>query len=432
MLILKEIVAKEVSALSDEEKAFLKEHASELEAAEKEKFASVFEEGLDQKQLEELLSGKAGEILAKKVDEMAEMLVGKFTAGVDEQRKKIAEGKKIGKNKEADEKTRNFLKCLLSGDIHGAKALTTSTSGASPDDAQAGLLIPEELLAEVLRIKETQYGLARREMRYLPFSGPGNERTIPTLGSSVKVFWTGEGVKKTSTQPGFEVVKQTLKKLAAIVPMTEEILEDSAINLTSLVAELFAEAVAKEEDLQFFAGVGTPWTGVLNNGNVNIVYQAVGGVNNLTADDLLNMQDQCPTGALAGAKYYMNRTVLSVVRKLKDLNGNYIYQNPGQGMPATIWNFPVEMSDAFPLAADVVDGSPYILFGNLKMSCVFGDKQQIRTKLLDQATITDTDDQTSINLAEQDMIALRVMERVGYVLALPKALVVLDSGESGS
>jgi len=43
--------------------------------------------------------------------------------------------------------------------------------------------------------------------------------------------WTDEAVAKTATQPVFERVQQTLKKLACIIPMTEELLQDTAINL---------------------------------------------------------------------------------------------------------------------------------------------------------------------------------------------------------
>jgi len=52
--------------------------------------------------------------------------------------------------------------------------------------------------------------------------------------------------------------------------------------------------------------------------------------------------------------------------------------------------------------------------------------------MLDQATITDTDGETAINLAEQDMVALRFVERVGYVLALPEGISVLKTGTSGT
>lgn len=428
---LKELLAKNPADLSDAEKAFLKENAESMTAEEKVKFAEVIadesenEKGLDINAVKALVSKSAEEAMAKAVDRISSELVAKFTEGAAEARKTAiaTNAKKV----EGQDQTREFMKALLEGDKARAKALTTSESGDSPDDAQAGLLIPTELRNEVLRIAETQYGLARREMFYLPFSGPGNSRTIPTLGTSVSVFWTGEGAKKKSTQPTFSLVTQTLKKLAAIVPLTEEILEDSLINLNQLLGQLFAEAIAKEEDIQFFAGTGSPWTGVLNNGSVNIVLQASGDATQLTADDLLDMIDETPSGALNGSKFYFHRTVLSVIRKLKDSQGNYIYQAPGGSLPATIWNYPFETSDAFPALADVTTGDPYVLFGNLKKGAVFGDKQQIRVKLLTEATITDTDDETVVNLAEQDMVALRIVERVGFVVSLPEALTVLKA-----
>lgn len=429
---LKELLAKAPADLSDAEKAFLKANIEKMSDEEKVKFADVLveEKSLDLESVKALLDSSAGEVMLKKFDSMASVIVAKFMDGAKEQRAKAIESG--ADKKEGQENTRKFMKALLQGDKVAAKALTTSTSGEDPDDAQAGLLIPTELRNEVLRIAETQFGLARRDMFYLPFSGPGNSRTIPTLGTSVSVFWTGEGAKKKSTQPKFSLITQTLKKLAAIVPITEEILEDSLIDLNSLLGQLFAEAIAKEEDIQFFAGTGAPWTGILNNGSVNSVNQASGDASQLTADDLLDMIDATPSGALNGAKFYMHRTVFSVVRKLKDSQGNYIIQAPTGSLPGSIWNYPYELSDAFPALADVSTGEAYVLFGNLKKGAVFGDKQSLRIKLLDQATITDTDDETVINLAEQDMVALRIVERVGYVVSLPEALTVLKASATES
>lgn len=431
---LKELLAKLPADLTDAEKGFLKENAASLSAEEKAKFADILgdegEKSLDIEAVKALIAGGMETAMEKAADRISTDLATKFVAGAKESRKNAIQAG--AKKLEGQENTRAFMKALLLGDKVAAKALTTSESGADPDDSQAGLLIPTELRNEVLRIAETQYGLARKDMMYLPFSGPGNSRTIPTLGTSVSVFWTGEGAKKKSTQPKFGLVTQTLKKLAAIVPMTEEILEDSLINLNSLLGALFAEAIAKEEDLQFFAGTGSPWTGILNNTSVNKVTQASGDATQLTADDLLDMIDATPTGALNGAKFYMHRTVLSVIRKLKDSQGNYIFQAPGGALPSTIWNYPVETSDAFPTLADVSTGEQYILFGNLKQGAVFGDKQSIRIKMLDQATITDTDDEAVLNLAEQDMVALRIVERVGFVVSQPTALTVLEAQATAS
>jgi HK97 family phage major capsid protein len=453
-MTLAKILSKKAEDLNEKEIEFLKLHASELSAADKKRFAKEIgekeeeeddeeeeeeeegededddddedEKGMSVDDVKSLIGKEASRALGKKIDKVASEIVDKFQAGLKDQRAKILGKKKIaeGKDKHADSVTRDFLKALMDGDIGKAKAMTTS----KVDDAKAGLLIPEELMTEVLRIAQTGYGIARSDMMYLPFSGPGNSRKIPTLATGVTVHWTGEGEKKKGTTPTFGIVEQTLKKLAAIVPMTEEIVEDSSVNLTNLVAVLITEAITKEEDIKFFTGTGSVWTGVLENGSVNKVYQAVAGIDHLTADDLLKMIDETPAGALNGAKFYMNRTALSVIRKLKDENKNYIYQNPGQNMPGTIWNYPVTLSEAFPAAKDVTAGHPYILFGNLKQGCIFGDKQQIKVKMLDQATITDADGETVINLAEEDMVAFRFVERVGYVVALPDALTVLDAG----
>jgi HK97 family phage major capsid protein len=437
-------------ALKDEEKSLLAENVGLMNAEQQAQFAKDAEgaegeegetkeeekeegEGVDEKALRDLISKGVQEEITGSLEKISTGLVKNFVAGVAEARKKVLSGEASTKNKNADLETSKFLKAILTKDAEAVKAYKQKAVDTDPEDgAKAGLLIPETLVAEVLRIAETEYGVARRDMTYLPFSGPGNTRKIPTLSASVSVNWTDEKVKKTGTQPTFGLVTQTLKKLAAIIPFTEEILEDSAVNLTQLVATLFAEAVAKEEDIQFFRGTGSPWTGIVNNADVNVVDLGAGeDITNVNADDLLDMIDKTPAGALPGSKFYLHRSVMSVIRKLKDDNDQYIYQRPSEGMPGTIWDYPYELVEAMPdKAAGATHQKGMIVFGNLKVACIFGDKQQIRAKVLDQATITDGDGETVINLAEQDMVALRLEERVGYVLALPKALTVLKTGTS--
>ena len=75
--------------------------------------------------------------------------------------------------------------------------------------------------------------------------------------------------------------------------------------------------------------------------------------------------------------------------------------------------------------AGTQNNKPFVIFGDLKQGAVYGDKGEMRVKLLDQATITDTDGTTVINLAEQDMIGIRVVERVGYAIVLQNAIAVM-------
>jgi len=412
------------------------EEVEEEEETEEEEVEETDDDAVDEKALKSMISKSVQDEIGSQVDSISDKLISKFFAGAKAQRAKAIDTGEKAKDP-AREVTRDFMKALLGRDKKALMAFNqkATTYNYTGDDARGGYLIPEELMAEVLRIAETQYGIARREFAYLPFSGPGNERKIPTLASSVSVSWVNEAGSKPGTNPVFGLVTQTLKKLAAIIPFTEEILEDSAINLTQLVATLFAEAVAKEEDAQFFYGTGSPWTGILNNGSVGSVALGTGeGVSSISFEKLVDMQDECPSGALAGAKYYMNRTVYSYLRKLR---ADAVSASDGAGMfllPPTkrdiedILGYPIELSDSFPGKTLTGASKPFVVFGNLKIAAIFGDKQQIRAKLLDQATITDGDGETTINLAEEDMVALRLEERVGYVLALPSAVIVLTTG----
>jgi len=238
-----------LASLKDDEKELLKDNVSLMSPSQREQFEkSVKEadeasdedkdgddapegddgagdgkddEAVDEKALKSMISNSVQDEIAGQVDAISERLVSKFFAGAKAQRKKA-----IDTGEKADdpnrENTRTFFKALLSGNKEVLKSLSTkaSTFNQTGDDARGGYLIPEELRAEVLRIAEAQYGLARRDFTYLPFSGPGNERKIPTLASSVTVNWTNESVKKTGTNPTFGLVTQTLKKLAAIIPFT--------------------------------------------------------------------------------------------------------------------------------------------------------------------------------------------------------------------
>ena len=447
---LKAILAKNEADLTAEEKALILKHVADLDEETKTKFAKTLEDdeseeeeegddddddddddGIDEKSLKALIDKGIDKSAEARSEAIIQKTVAKFFDGVNLARKKSLESGTTVVKEEGKE-TREFFKALLNRDYARAKALTTSTTGVSPDDAKAGITIPSELLAEIYRFIP-DYGVARRNMRYLPFSGPGNERDITALAAAVNVYWTGEGVKKTSTQPKFSPVTQTLKKMAAICPLTEEIIEDSAIPLKSLLGELFAEAIGVEEDFQFLAGVGTPWTGILNNASVNVTYQLTAGTANVHTDDLLNMKKGIPASARRNAKYYFNPDTEILLQQLKDEQGRYILQQPTDSAPGKLWGNAYELTDALPAPDDVDAGDPWIIFGDFKKCAILGDKQQIRVKLLEEGTITDTDGQTTINLAEQDMVALRIVERAGYVLVLPSGINVLkNEAESGS
>jgi len=353
----------------------------------------------------------------------------------------------LKRNKEEFDKVAKELK-TLEPLLHLGPATGTEAGDIGEDYTQGGYLVPSLLLAEINRFV-IDGGIARRDMRYLPFSGPGNSRYIPTLLTNVVVDWIDEGEKKPKTKPAISRVQQTLKKVAAMVILTEEIVEDAVINLVSFCGQLIGEAIAAEEDDQFFSGTGAPWTGIINDAAITALALPAGvGPLSMRPEALLALTVAIPTGAVKGAKFYMNRQVWTAIAARRadavaegDTKGVYLVQTPGQSSPGTIWGFPVVLSEALPSLTDIGYAAgadydaecdpdePFLFFGNLSKCCAYGDKKGIRVKLLDQASVYD-DNGTLINLAEQDMIALRVHKRVGYITILPAGIVILQTGPS--
>jgi HK97 family phage major capsid protein len=442
---IKELLAKIAKGLTltDAEKAFLKEHASEItDEADKKSYADMLagDSGIDIESAKALLAAYAKEavsaagnaereaLMAKKVDELSSDLVGKFMKGVEESRKRILDGDKKDASNGKGEATKKWLIALKNRDSATLKSITDA-SGASPDDTNAYVTIPTELLNEVLRILPT-YGVARRDCRYLPFTGAGYERDITGLVNGVTVTWPGEKGKAKSTQPKFRKVTQRLEKMLATCPLTSEIEEDSGIDILNLLSQLFAEAIGLEEDAQTFIGDGHPHTGILNSGIIKLVTMTGKAASAVTIDDLIKLEMAIKPSVRAGAKYYLSTTTLQVLRLLKDKNDRYLLQEPTAGGPGTINGRAYEELECMPEIGDIEKGDAFIVFGNLKRGVIIGDKKRMQVKILTEGVVADGES-GEVNLAQQDMEAMRVRQRFSVNIVLGDAVgaLVADAAE---
>ena len=442
MLKLKDVLAKEVSALTAEEKTFVADNWDCLNDEIRSKFAECAPKNadgtIDEKSLKDLISSASRENLDSTVDEISKALLNKFKSNLDTMRGgslNVDEQKKLDL-KANNELTRKFLQAVHGGDAKtakqlGMKAIDTTEDGSGAD---AGYLIPEPLANEILRVVPTGYGRAKQLFGYNLLT-VGNSKRITALGSTLSVFWTDEGEKKSASQPSFDIVTLTLKKLAVIVPMTEEVMEDAGVDLTKLVAELIVEAIDKEVDLQFFMGDGTVWTGIFKDTSIAYVELA----STKTAADLRPENVIALADAIQDSpnnRYIMSRSMLTKVRTLRqnaDGTGDYLY-NPLAGDSAwgTLNGKPLEIVEAAPsyTSATSTGRKPIMMYGDFKVGVAYGEKSDVRIKLLDQATITDTDGETVLNLAEQDMVGIRAVKRVGMKVTLPGAMVRLVTANS--
>lgn len=335
---------------------------------------------------------------------------------------------------------RKFVSALLNNDVsemarlngvHSTKELTTDATG-SP---YGGYVVTSELSAEI-RALATEYGVARREFTVVQLSK--NSYKANDLATDLTVSWVTEGSALGSTQIVLGQEDLELKKLGAIITATRELLEDSEIDLFNFIATRVAEGFAMKEDSAFFTGTGVSdtanggFTGLLSNASCNqsTMPSTKDAFADLSADDLLTMQDDSPQWVAKNGKYYMHRSIRNLVRKLKDQNDQYIYQAPSEFAPATIWGRPVVEVEVMPDTSDTGADTPFIIYGDLKKGCLFGFKGGIAMDRFNAGIVRNVADNADINLITSDREAVRFIERVGYVAILPTAVTVLSTAVS--
>jgi len=330
-----------------------------------------------------------------------------------------------GKRKELSNRLREITKALLTGNETRLKEMTSDATG-SP---YAGYTIDSELSAEIRHLI-TEYGVARREMTAIPLTK--GEYKANDLATDVTVYWVDEAAVVGSTQAVLGQESLTLKKLGAIVTLTSELLEDSEIDFIAFLASRVAEGFARAEDLAFFDGDGTStygsFTGLLRATDVNEVTMTGTTFASMDADDLLDMVDATPSGALANAKFYYNRTIKSIIRKLKATTGEYIYQAPSQTGPATVWGYPEVLVEAMPSKTATAADKSFVLFGDLRKACILGFKASgLVASRFNSGVVRNVANNADINLITTDREAVRWTERTGYIRIIPTAVTKLTT-----
>ena len=141
--------------------------------------------------------------------------------------------------------------------------------------------------------------------------------------------------------------------------MTEELLYDNAFNLESYIIDQFGKAIANAEEDAFLNGDG-------NNKPTGIFSTAAVGVTTSTAavkaDEIISLIYLLKRPYRKKAAFIMNDQTIASIRKLKDDNGNYLWQPSYQiGEPDRLLGYPLYTSAYAPTMAA---GKPVIAFGD--------------------------------------------------------------------
>lgn len=214
----------------------------------------------------------------------------------------------------------------------GAAAPTSFSNESAGQDG--GFLVPPQFSQQIFKLSLGEDSLLPMtdnvEISGNSMAFPKDE-TTPWGTNGIRAYWQGEAASAIATKPVLGLATLRLKKLMALVPTTDELLDD-ANALTSYLPQKVALSIRwkTNESLLFGAGNGVP-LGCLNAGATVTVAKETGqATQTLLPQNLAKMIARLPTGSFANAVWIVNNDVLPALFTLT--LGNYPIYIPS-GLP---------------------------------------------------------------------------------------------------
>lgn len=275
-------------------------------------------------------------------------------------------------------------------------------------DSEGGYLVPDEYERTLVEALEEE-NIFRQLAKVIQTSS--GDRKIPVVATKGTASWIDEEGAFTESDDSFGQVSIGAYKLGTMLKVSEELLNDSVFDLESYIAREFARRIGAKEEEAFFTGDGS--------GKPLGILAATGGAQTgvtaasataVTADELIDLFYSLKSPYRRNAVWVLNDATIKAVRKLKDGNGQYLWQpSLVAGTPDTLLGRPVKTSAYMPVAAA---GAKSIAFGDFGYYWI-ADRQGRSFKRLNEL------------YAATGQVGFLASQRVDGKLILPEAVKVL-------
>lgn len=234
------------------------------------------------------------------------------------------------------------------------QAAAPSTYGGEGVGADGGFLVPPEYSSTIFKLSLDEQALLPMTDT-MPVEGNGmsfpKDETTPWGSNGVRAYWQSEAAAAQATKPVFGRTDLRLKKLMALVPVSDELLADA----TALGAFFTPNAARSirwktDEAILFGNGAGTPWGAMNSAAAITVAAEANQTAATFNLANAAKMVSRLMPGSFSRAVWLMNNDVLPQLFTMS--LGNYpIYlpigggQGAAQGSPyGTFMGRPVVVS----------------------------------------------------------------------------------------
>lgn len=227
-------------------------------------------------------------------------------------------------------------------------------------DSEGGYLVPDEFEQKLVESLEEE-NIFRKLANVIQTSS--GDRKIPVVATKGTASWVDEEGTIPESDDSFSQVSIGAYKLATLIKVSEELLNDSVFNLESYIATEFGRRIGNKEEEAFIVGDGTGKpTGILASSGGGQLGKTTSSTTSITFDDIIDLYYSLSSPYRKNASFIMNDSTVKAIRKLKDGNGNYIWQpSMTAGVPDTILNCPIYTSTYVPA---ISAGNKTVVFGD--------------------------------------------------------------------
>lgn len=286
--------------------------------------------------------------------------------------------------------------------------------------SQAEALIQEQLINTIQQDTPKQ-SIFMSMARKLP-NMTSKQTRMPVLDMLPMAYWVnGDNGFKQTSQQAWDNVFLTAEELAVIVPIPEAVVDDASFDILGEVQPRVIEAIGQRVDSAIIFDVNRP-----ANWRAGIVTTARQAGNNVAVGANPDYFDLIMgEGGIIGKVEEAGRMVTGAIssmgmraklRGIKGTDGHPIFKSDMQGSTQyALDGAPMY----FPQNGAFDQSIAQLIVGDFSQA-VYSIRQDITVKLLDQGVIQDPNTKEIVyNLAQQDMIALRVVFRMGWALPNP-------------